>query len=210
MVGGASDMLVAVTLQEVLELFTHELWSVVRHELFREAMVCEDCPETLDGFRCGGALHGPFSQLGHVRVARNLWLAKRSARNHFPGLMTLGTNCLKGFVDHRSLFWISCRRKSFFFVLKEVLCELGKPLSIVQVCSYWSYTTVFSFLWAATAHSTLVLWTGRLSQDECELRSRRLHQPVEKGRRSQFFRFPTDERRLQAWIRGACPRREKN
>ena len=58
MVGGASDMVDAVTLQEVLELFTHELWTIVRHELFRETMVCEDCPETLDGFRSGGALHG--------------------------------------------------------------------------------------------------------------------------------------------------------
>ena len=58
MVGGASDMLRAVTLQEVLELFTHELWTVVRHELFREDMACEDCSETLDNFRCGGALHG--------------------------------------------------------------------------------------------------------------------------------------------------------
>ena len=43
MVGGASDMLDAVTLQEVLELFTHELRTVVRHELFREALACEDC-----------------------------------------------------------------------------------------------------------------------------------------------------------------------
>ena len=51
-------MLDAVTLQEVLELFTHELGTVVRHEVFREAMACEDCPETLDGFRCGGAMHG--------------------------------------------------------------------------------------------------------------------------------------------------------
>ena len=51
-------MLDAVTLQKVLELFTHELQTVVRHELFREAMGCEDCPETLNGFRCGAALHG--------------------------------------------------------------------------------------------------------------------------------------------------------
>ena len=58
MVGGASDVLDAVTLQEVLELFTHELLTVVRHGLFWEAMACEDCPETLDGFRCNGALHG--------------------------------------------------------------------------------------------------------------------------------------------------------
>ena len=58
MVGDASDMLDVVTLQEVLELFTHELRTVVRHELFREAMASEDRPETLDGFRCCGALHG--------------------------------------------------------------------------------------------------------------------------------------------------------
>ena len=57
-VGGDSDMLDAVTLQEVLELFTHDLGTVVRHELFREAMACEDCPETLDGFRGGGVLLG--------------------------------------------------------------------------------------------------------------------------------------------------------
>ena len=45
-------------MQEVLELFTHELWTVLQHELFLEAMACEECPETLGGFRYGGALHG--------------------------------------------------------------------------------------------------------------------------------------------------------
>ena len=51
------EMLDAVALQEVPELFSGELWFIVAHKLLRNSMICEQHKEMLNGLFGGGRTH---------------------------------------------------------------------------------------------------------------------------------------------------------
>ena len=69
MVWCRAKMLNAVALQEVRELFTGELWSVVTHELLRNSMMCEQRTKMLNSLLGGGRIH--LQDFGPLAVGVN-------------------------------------------------------------------------------------------------------------------------------------------
>ena len=69
MVWCREEMLDAVALQEVRELFTGELRSVVTHELLRNSMMCEQRTKMLNSLLSGGRIH--LQDFGPLAVGVN-------------------------------------------------------------------------------------------------------------------------------------------
>ena len=74
MVWCRAEMLDAVALQEVRELFTGELQSVVTHELLRNSMMCEQRTKMLNSLLGCGRIH--LQDFGPLAVGVNDMLDK--------------------------------------------------------------------------------------------------------------------------------------